>query len=212
MVELGRLHVLTDCVLQEKYGHAELARLAAAGGADMIQFRQKFGDTRTRFFAAKDISAACSRAGVPLIVNDEVAIGLAVDAAGVHLGQRDLPVEAARAVVGDGHLIGGTATNVEQARQATGEGADYIGFGPVFPTQSKEDPASVKGLAGLQEVCAAVSVPVIAIGGMTPDRVSDVLEAGAHGLATLSAVVLARSPERAAQKFREAIDQHLADR
>lgn len=211
MVELGRLHVITDCTLQEKYGHAELARLAAAGGADTIQFRQKSGDMRTRFLAAKDTAAACRDAGIPLIVDDDVATALAIGADGVHLGQRDLPVNAAREVVGDAHLIGGTATNVEQARQAAGEGADYIGFGPVFPTQSKEDPASVKGLAGLQEVCAAVSLPVIAIGGMTADRVSDVLEAGAHGLATLSAVVLARSPERAAQKFRKAIDQHLAD-
>jgi thiamine-phosphate pyrophosphorylase len=207
---IGRLHVLTDIHLQQRFSHAELARLACAGGADVIQFRQKEGTVRERLAMLLDVAAVCKESGVQLIVDDHLDLALAVGADGVHLGQQDLPVETARAIVdrlsGPTRLIGATCTTTEQARIAENSGADYIGFGPVFPTTSKANPASVKGLEGLAEVCAAVSIPVIAIGGITMERVRSVLEAGAHGVAVMSAVVSAGQPERAAALFREEID------
>jgi len=207
---IGRLHILTNIRLQKQFSHAELARLACEGGANVIQFRQKEGTVRERLTMLLDVAAVCTATGVQLIVDDHLDLALAVGADGVHLGQQDLPVETARTILdrlsGPTHLIGATCTTTEQARIAEKFGADYIGFGPVFPTTSKANPASVKGLEGLAEVCAAVSIPVIAIGGITVERVRSVLEAGAHGVAVLSAVVSAGQPKRASALFREEID------
>ena len=104
-------------------------------------------------------------------------------------------------------LVGATATTVEQALAAEAAGADYVGFGPVFATRSKRNPASVKGLAGLAAVCAAVRVPVVAIAGVTPERVAAVLDAGAHGVAVMTAVTAAADPQAAAAAFREALER-----
>ena len=207
---VGRLHVLTDFVFQQRFSHADLAARAAAGGADTIQFRQKDGSVRDRYAGARRTAAACDAAGVDLLIDDHVDLALAVGAAGVHLGQLDLPLEAARRVLGDAAIVGATATTVQQARDAESAGASYIGFGPVFPTQSKRNPASVKGLAGLAAVCAAVSIPVIGIAGITPERVGDVIEAGAHGVAVMTAVTTADDPQAAAAAFRRALDASLS--
>ena len=208
---IGRLHILTDIHLQQQFSHVELARLDCARGADVIQFRQKEGTVRERLAMLLDVAAVCKESGVQLIVDDHLDLALAVGAEGVHLGQQDLPVETARTIVdlhsGPTRLIGATCTTTEQTRQAANAGADYIGFGPVFPTSSKANPASVKGLAGLAEVCAGVAIPVVAIGGITAERVRSVLEAGAHGVAVMSAVVMAEEPERAVRLFRREIDQ-----
>ena len=104
-------------------------------------------------------------------------------------------------------MIGATATTAEAAAQAQADGADYVGFGPVFPTASKANPASVKGLDGLARACAAVTVPVIAIAGVTPERVGSCLEAGAWGVAVMTAVTTAAEPARATAAFREALDR-----
>lgn len=207
---VGRLHVLTDFVFQQRRSHAEIAALAAAGGADTVQFRQKAGTARGRYVEALRTADACRAAGVPLIVDDHLDLALAVGAAGVHLGQLDLPVQAARRALGDGAIVGATVTTVAQAREAEAAGASYLGFGPVFPTRSKRSPASVKGLDGLAAVCAAVSIPVIGIAGITPERVAPVMDAGAHGVAVMTAVTTATDPQAAAADFRHALDEALA--
>ncbi len=208
---IGRLHVLTDFRFQQRYAPAALARLAAAGGADTIQFRHKEGSVRERWAELVPTVAACRAAGVPLLVDDHLDLALAAGADGVHLGQDDLPVEAARRVA-DGcaagpFVVGATATTVAQALAAEAAGADYVGFGPVFATRSKRSPASVKGLAGLAAACAAVRLPVIAIAGVTPERVAAVLDAGAHGVAVMTAVTAAADPQAAAAAFREALER-----
>lgn len=203
---IGRLHVLTDFTLQQRYAHAELARRAARGGAGAIQFRQKTGGVRHALREADRAATACAAAGVPLLINDRLDVAQAVGAAGVHLGQMDLPVATARRILGPRALIGATATTPLQARHACDDGADYVGFGPVFPTHSKANPASIKGLSGLAAACQACRVPVIAIAGITPERVASVIEAGAYGVAVLSAVVLADDPEAATARFRAALD------
>jgi thiamine-phosphate pyrophosphorylase len=204
---LGRLHVITDFHMQQRFSHAELAERAIRGGADSIQFRQKHGGIRNMLIGADNVQGVCREAGVPLIVDDRIDVALSVEAAGVHLGQRDFPIGKARAVVGPDVLVGATATTAEQAASAYEAGADYIGFGPVFPTSSKRNPESVKGPEGLAAACEAVPIPVLAIGGITPDRVQPVLEAGAHGVAVLSAIVATDDPETAANRFRTVMDE-----
>ncbi len=209
---IGRLHVLTDFHFQQRFTHADLARMAMAGGADTIQFRQKAGSKRELLRGLRPTAEACRAAGVPLLVDDHLDLALAVEADGVHLGQLDLPVLDARSILdrldGPTGIVGATVTTVAQAREAEAAGADYLGFGPVFPTSSKDNPASVKGLDGLAAVCRAVRIPVIAIAGITPERVPAVLDAGAHGVAVMSAVTLADDPEAATARFREALDRH----
>ena len=207
---VGRLHVLTDFHFQQRRTHAELAREAAAGGADVVQFRHKTGTARDRLAGLVPTVAACAEAGVPCLVDDHLDLALAAGAAGVHLGALDLPVACARAVadaLGRPFVVGATATTADAARQAEADGADYVGFGPVFPTGSKANPASVKGLDGLAEACAAVSVPVVAIAGITPERVGPCLDAGAWGVAVMTAVTTAPDPARATAAFRQALDR-----
>jgi thiamine-phosphate pyrophosphorylase len=208
---IGRLHVLTDYHLQQDHPHADLARLAVRGGADTIQFRQKHGGIQNKLVEVRKVAAVCTDASVPLIVDDRIDLTQAVDADGVHLGQQDFPVDAARSVLGSDVTIGATATNSHQVVEAYEMGADYIGFGPVFPTTSKRNPKSVKGPEGLAAACEAVPIPVIAIGGITHDRVRPALEAGAHGVAVLSAVATANAPEQATARFRASIDGVLRD-
>ncbi len=208
---IGRLHVLTDYHLQQDYPHAELARLAIRGGADTIQFRQKHGGIQNKLVEARKVAAVCTDASTPLIVDDQIDITQAVEADGVHLGQNDFPVDAARSILGPDTIIGATATKTHQVVEAYEMGADYVGFGPVFPTTSKRNPKSVKGPEGLAEASDTVPIPVIAIGGVTHDRVRSALEAGAHGVAVLSAVATATNPEQATARFRASIDGVLRD-
>jgi len=202
---IGRLHIITDFYLQQQISHAELAIQAIEGGADVIQFRQKRGGIRNKLIAARQLKIVCEEAGVPLIINDHLNIAQALGA-GAHLGQDDFPLPEAREILGSEVIIGATATTAEQARQAYEDGADYIGFGPVFTTQSKFNRSSTKGVEGLAAACDAVPIPVIAIAGITSDRVQPALDAGAHGVAVLSAVATADSPKRATARIRAALD------
>lgn len=212
VARVGRLHVLTDFRFQQRWSASELAEKAIAGGADTIQFRQKRGPIAHRLHEADLVASVCAREHVPLIVNDSIDIALAVGATGVHLGQRDFPADRARKIIGDGRLLGVTVTNKRQALRARDAGADYLGFGPVFDTRSKDNLAAVKGLDGLAGVCRAVDIPVIAIAGITPRRVSRVFAAGAYGIAVMTAVSLANDPEQAAADLADAVAQALGTR
>ncbi|MDX1532470.1 MAG: thiamine phosphate synthase [Rhodothermales bacterium] len=204
-MKIGRLHVLTDFLFQQRRSHADLAEAALAGGADTVQFRQKEGALRDKLVEAERTAAVCRRHGAPLLIDDHLDLMLAVGADGVHLGQEDLPVAVARRVLGSDAVIGATVTTVAQAREAEAAGASYLGFGPVYTTHSKRNPAAVKGLDGLAAVCRAVALPVVGIAGITPERVRPVLEAGAHGVAVMTAITTADEPAAAAAAFRAAI-------
>ena len=157
---------LTDTRLQEKFSHRELTRLAIAGGADTIQFRQKHGSTKELIETALAIKELCDRAGIVFIVNDRIDVALAADADGVHLGQDDFPLELARKILGGNKIIGGSAGNIEEALKCADEGADYIGFGPVYPTGSKEDAGPATGIEAMKNLSRVISLPIIAIGGV----------------------------------------------
>jgi len=195
--KVGRLHVLTDTDLQNCFSHIELAELAIAGGADSIQFRQKTGETIQMIRIAEQIQALCKRAGVSFIINDRVDVAIASHADGVHLGQGDFPIPLARKLLGEGAIIGGSAGNAEEAQKCFLEGADYIGFGPVYPTSSKEDAGPASGLDLLRQVVEKIPLPIIAIGGINKDNTVLVRESGAYGIAVISAVCCEKNPEEA---------------
>ena len=202
---LGRLHVITDTSLQSKYTHAALARLAIDGGADTIQFRQKEGSSLEMYRNAGAVMKICREAGITMIVNDRLDIALAVDADGVHLGQSDLPLPVARKLLGDNKLIGGSAVNFDELQIAINEGADYVGYGPVFGTMSKADPGEPKGIHSMKTVADRSSVPIIAIGGIKLRHVRDLLSTGMHGIAVISAICCESDPAVAARAFMDAI-------
>ncbi|MBT8399794.1 MAG: thiamine phosphate synthase [Rhodothermia bacterium] len=202
-MQIGRLHIITDFWFQQRYSHAELASMAISGGADTIQFRQKHGSTRHLLEEAQKTADLCREAGIPLIVNDRIDVALAIEANGIHLGQEDFPLAVARRLLGKEVIIGATATTLGQARKAQDEGASYVGFGPVYATSSKANPAAVKGIDILSQVCHGVDIPVIAIAGIKTDRVSEVMSAGAHGVAVMTAVSLADDPVSAVRDLAE---------
>jgi thiamine-phosphate pyrophosphorylase len=206
MKRIGRLHLLTDTVLQTRYSHVDLTRLAIAGGADTIQLRQKSGTTREMIEVAREMKRVCAAAGVTFIVNDRVDVALAADADGVHLGQDDFPIPRARTLLGEDRVIGGSAGTLEEALKCQSEGADYIGFGPVYTTTSKHDAGPASGLSLLTKVMARVSLPVIAIGGITAENAPEVMASGVYGIAVISAVCCQLDPEEATKTLRRAME------
>jgi len=209
---LGRLHVLTDETVQSRFTHAELAEMAIAGGADTIQFREKKRSTKELVDIAETLRRVCRARNVPLIINDRVDIALAVDADGVHLGQRDLPVAVARKLLGPEKIIGGTAATLDEAIAVQNEGADYLGFGHIYSTTSKQKHGAPKGPEALAEICGALAIPVIAIGGIDQENFLPVFDAGAWGIAVIAAVCAAPDPTRAARELKNGIDSKFTKR
>ena len=188
MKKIGRLHVITDTIIQSRFTHAELAKMAIEGGADTIQFRQKDGSTRELVESAQAVQAVCAEHWVPLIVNDRADIALAASAAGAHFGQDDLPITVGRKILPPEMTIGASARTEERILEAISAGADYIGFGPIYQTSSKADAEMPKGLDALRRMSEIAQCPVIAIGGITVETAYEVIRAGAHGIAVISAV------------------------
>ncbi len=207
MKQIGKLHILTDTVLQSRFSHMEITRLAIAGGADTIQYRQKSGTTREMIEIARNMKRLCSEAGVVFIVNDRLDVAIAAEADGVHLGQDDFPIPMARELLGEGRIIGGSAATLDEARKCLSEGADYVGFGPVYPTSSKDDAGPVSGIDILKQVVDIIPLPIIAIGGVGPENIPDVMRAGARGIAVISAVCCQDDPEGAARSLYQALNK-----
>ena len=199
MKNIGVLHVITDTTLQSRFTHAALAELAIAGGADTVQFRQKQGTTRELIATAQSMQAVCEAHKVPLIVNDRADIALAIGATGAHFGQDDMPVSIGRQILSTKAIIGASARTEDKILAAISEGADYVGFGPIYGTTSKPDAEMPKGLERLRRMCDIAACPVIAIGGITVQTARDVIRAGAHGIAVISAVCAHPEPTVATQ-------------
>ena len=209
---LERLHlcVITDAGLTAGRDHVGIAEAALAGGADMIQLRDKAGDLRDLLPHARAIAARCRKCGATFIVNDRIDLALAAGADGAHVGQEDLPAEHARRLLGAGRILGVSTHSPEQAEAARRAGADYIGFGPMFPTGTKETGYVPRGVEALRAVRRAVSLPILAIGGITLENVSAVIEAGATAPAVISAVVAAPDMAAAAAAFRRKVAEAKA--
>ncbi|HYL80967.1 MAG TPA: thiamine phosphate synthase [Candidatus Acidoferrum sp.] len=204
---LAGLHlcVITDPGLAPGKDHVAIAEAALRGGADMIQLRDKAGDLRDLLRQARAIHALCRAQGALFIVNDRVDLALAAGADGAHVGQDDLPAEAARRLLGAGRLLGVSTHSPDQARAAEKAGADYIGFGPMFPTGTKDTGYLPQGLTALPEVRRATRLPILAIGGITLENVTGVIQAGATAPAVISAVVAAPDIAAAAAAFRQRV-------
>jgi thiamine-phosphate pyrophosphorylase len=156
------------------------------------------------------MSLACREHDTTMLIDDRVDVAAAVGATAVHLGRDDLPPYVARQILGADAVIGGTANSVEEAVKVASQPVDYLGVGPVFGTTSKGNRAApMLGLDGFAEICAAVDKPVIGIGSITVDRVADVLEAGAYGVAVLSAVVCQEDPQASCREFAVEIERVL---
>ena len=210
MKQIGRLHVITDTTIQSRFTHAQLAEMAIEGGADTIQFRQKDGSTRKLVESAQTVQAVCAARDVSLIVNDRADIALAVGAAGAHFGQDDLPIAVGRRVLPSGMIIGASARTEEKILEAISAGANYIGFGPIYQTSSKPDAELPKGIEVLQRMCETAQCPVIAIGGIAAETAYEVIRAGAHGIAVISAVCAQTDPVAATRHLCDEIQRAKA--
>lgn len=174
-------------------------------GATVVQLRAKNLPTKDFLDMSLAASAKLGKRGIPLIINDRVDVALAGKASGVHLGQRDLPLYYARALLGHGRLIGISVSTVREARRAEQEGADYIGVGPVFPTSTKDCSSPPLGLEGLRKIRRAVSIPILAIGGISASNAGETMAAGADGLAVISAIMKAPDAVRAVKDLLNAV-------
>lgn len=173
-------------------------------GVSLVQLREKNRDTRDLYRLAETFRERTRKAGALLIVNDRLDVALAVDADGVHLGQSDLPVEAARRVA-PGVLIGASTHSIDQALAAQAAGADYVNIGPIFPTQTKATPMEPLGTLAIREVAQRVGVPFTCMGGIGMDNIQQVLDAGAVHVAVVTAVTAAYDVNAAARELRDAI-------
>lgn len=201
-----RLYAVTDGQQAAEFPIEKKVEEALLGGATLIQLREKALTGDRLLLHAKAVKAVCDRFGVPLIINDNVELALASGAAGVHLGQQDMPPAQARALLGPDKIIGVSARTVEQALRAQAEGADYLGCGAVFATSTKQDARALPHDT-LRQICRAVTIPVVAIGGITRDNALALKGAGIAGIAVVSAVFGQPNIRDAAETLRRIADQ-----
>lgn len=183
----------------------EVVKESLDGGATFIQLREKNLDEAAFLEEAKDLQALCKEYGVPFVVNDNVDIAIAMNADGVHVGQSDMEAGNVREKLGPDKIIGVSAQTVEQAVLAEQRGADYLGVGAVFPTGSKDD-ANEISIETLKAICEAVSIPVIAIGGITQQNVSELGGSGICGIAVISAIYAQADIAEAARNLKKATE------
>ncbi len=206
------LYVITDTTLSQGRSHEEVARLAIEGGADVVQLRDKECSARELVAAGNRVREVTERTGTLFIVNDRLDVALACGADGVHLGQDDLPVAAARVIAPSGFIIGVSAGSPDEARRAVEDGADYLAASPVFFTAQKRDVETCCGLEGIRRIRAAANLPLIAVGGIGMGNVCDVIGAGADGVAVISAVVGQHDITGAARALKKRIRECKAGR
>lgn len=172
---------------------------SADGGVTLVQIREKELPAREMILIGKQLLSLLKPRGIPLIINDRVDVAHAVGADGVHLGQSDLTVREARAILGQRAIIGISIESLEQAKEAAYEDVDYLAASPVFATNTKQDCSKPWGLSGLKELCSIAKRPVVAIGGIQEWNVKQVMDAGAEGVAVVSAIFDAPCPKAAAR-------------
>ncbi len=211
---ISALHYITQHM--EGVSHVQLAETACKGGAPWVQLRVKNVDNDTYCHIAKQVKAVCHHYGATFIVNDNVEVAWRVQADGVHLGQQDMPLAKARAILGETAIIGGTANTFEQIKTLHQEGADYIGLGPYQFTSTKEKLSPVLGMEGYLQLMAkcndaGIAIPVIAIGGIAIEDVGSIMRTGVHGIAVASGIAASNNPAAAVQQYIAAINTKSID-
>lgn len=182
------IYLVTDDGCLQGRALIDCVREALEGGVTLVQYRAKTASSAEMYAEALQLKALCDSFNVPLIINDRLDIAMAVGAAGVHLGQDDLPCAAARKILGEDYIIGVSAHNPAEAKAALQSGADYLGCGAVFGTATKADVQKL-GTEGLAAICKAKGLPVVGIGGVTANNYRDVRAAGADGAAIVSGIL-----------------------
>jgi thiamine-phosphate pyrophosphorylase len=185
---LQGLYVILDASADRRRPLIEVLTEAASAGARLFQYRNKAGSMQEAYREALALRRAAAEADAVFIVNDRCDLALAVEADGVHLGQNDLPLAEARAIMGK-KLIGVSTHRPQQVKEASEGGADYLGFGPIYPTSTKVDHEPIVGIEGLRNIRPLSRLPLFAIGGITPENATVVLRAGADGIAVISAIL-----------------------
>lgn len=210
------LYAITDPHIGDAGRLAEAVRQAALGGATLVQLRDKNAGKRALLERARALVSALGGTGVPLLVNDRVDVALDAGAAGVHLGQDDMPAAEARRLLGPDAIIGLTVRSDEEARAVPHELVDYVCIGGVFATASKQNETPPVGLDGLARILGIVraggAMPAGAIAGISEANAAQVIDAGADGIAVISAIFADPSPHEAASRLRAAVDTALAER
>lgn len=201
------IYLVTDDGCLQGRALLDCVREALEGGVTLVQYRAKTASSAEMYDEALQLKALCDSFNVPLIINDRLDIAMAVGAAGVHLGQDDLPCAAARRILGEDYLIGVSAHNPAEAKAALQSGADYLGCGAVFGTATKADVKKL-GTEGLAAICKAKGLPVVGIGGVTADNYREVRAAGADGAAIVSGI-LAQPDIRATVKAIAKVSQEF---
>ncbi len=201
------LYLVTDSELARGRRLVDLVGAAIDGGTTMVQYREKGATTSAMVEEARVLRELCRSRKVAFIVNDRLDIALAVDADGLHVGQDDLPASLARRLLGRGKILGVSVGSASEAASAAADGADYVGASPIFATPTKADAPPPMGIAGLRALAGASHLPIVAIGGINAGNAAAILEAGAAGIAVVSAIICADEPESAARALRKIIDE-----
>lgn len=207
MKKLGPLYLITDHTNLTDDQFLKVIDTACQAGIDMVQLREKAGSSRELLDWAKRVKEITDKYDLPLLIDDRIDIAQASGAAGVHLGQSDIPVKIARQILGLDAIIGATAKTLEQAAVAANEGADYLGCGAIFPTTTHVKTVQTS-VATFKAVCESVTIPVYAIGGMRPERVNAVANTGAAGVAVVSNVMQAKDPAAQVEQFKRAMQEN----
>ncbi len=198
------LYAVTDRSWLGEKSLRQQVEQALRGGVSFVQLREKQLDDAAFLAEARELKALCAAWGVPFVINDRVDIALAADADGVHVGQEDMAVGEARALLGPDKIVGATCKTVEQARRAAAEGADYIGSGAMFPSTAKPEAMGIS-IETLGEICAAAEIPVVAIGGINESNLPRLAGTGIAGAAVVSALFAQEDIEAAARRLRAAL-------
>ncbi len=198
--EAYALYAITDRSWLGEHTLAEQAEKALKGGATFLQLREKELDRDTFLKEAIVLKELCARYKIPFVINDDVDIALEVDADGVHVGQEDMEAGRVREKLGPDKIIGVSCHDVEEALRAQASGADYLGCGAMFPTGTKPS-ADYISMDALRDVCAAVDIPVVAIGGISLDNMEELRGTGIAGISVVSAIFAQKDPEQAAREL-----------
>ncbi|GGJ77693.1 thiamine-phosphate pyrophosphorylase [Anoxybacillus voinovskiensis] len=188
---------------------------AIEGGITFFQFREKGHGALSgaeKVALAKELQAICRKYSIPFLVNDDVELALALDADGVHIGQEDERADIVRRKIG-AKILGVSAHNLDEAKRAIEQGADYLGVGPIFPTNTKTDAKEAQGVEVLRHLREqGITIPIVGIGGITADNAKEVIRAGADGVSVISAISLANSPKESAKQLAKAVDDALHEK
>lgn len=195
------LYLVTNRVGKSKKEFLNVIEEAILGGVSIVQLREKNTASGEFYKIATDLKELTSKYNVPLIINDRLDIALAIDADGVHVGQSDIPGNIVRNIIGKDKILGISAATVKDAIKAEENGADYVGSGAIFPTQTKD--SDCISIDYLKEIVNAVSIPIIAIGGLEEDNISSLADTNIGGISVVSAIMNSSNPKKTSQKLKK---------